>query len=230
MALHSSRSTPNTTRRNSGAVALYRCTVARGAPASDWTVRSISSSRAWVSTEICTSPGMRSPSMRAADEVKVGLAGGREADLDLLVAHPHQQVEHGALAGRAHRVDQRLVAVPQVGGQPAGRRGDGLAGPGPVGQVDGRERGVAMAGHAAGLLMYGLVRGWHRGSRSLADRAGASGRTKTPRRGSRPLWGPAAATKQEQSAKHRCRHYQTSPRATRRARPAPPVTPAPGWP
>ena len=45
MALHSSRSTPNTTRRNSGAVALYMCTVARVAPASDWTVRSISSWR-----------------------------------------------------------------------------------------------------------------------------------------------------------------------------------------
>ena len=49
-----------------------------------------------------------------ADEVEVGLAGRREADLDLLVAHPDQQVEHAALAGRAHRVDQRLVAVAQV--------------------------------------------------------------------------------------------------------------------
>ena len=64
---------------------------------------------------------------------------------------------------------------------------------------------------AAGLLMYGLVRGLHRRSRSLADRAGASGHAKPPRRGSRPLWGPAAATKQEQSAKHRPRPYQTPP-------------------
>ena len=147
---HSSRPTPNTTRRNSGAVALYRCTVARGAPASDCTVRSMSSSRAWVSTEICTSPGMTSSVDQAADEVEVGLARRREPDLDLLVAHPHQQVEHGALAGRAHRVDQRLVAVAQVGGQPARRGGDRLAGPGPVRQAYGRNGGVAVAGHTAG--------------------------------------------------------------------------------
>ena len=36
-----------------------------------------------------------------AHEVEVGLAGGREADLDLLVAHLDQQVEHPALARRA---------------------------------------------------------------------------------------------------------------------------------
>lgn len=47
-----------TTRRNSGEVALYRCTVARGAPTSDSTVRSIRSSRAWVSTEMVTSSGI----------------------------------------------------------------------------------------------------------------------------------------------------------------------------
>ena len=84
MALHSSRSTPNTTRRNSGAVALYRCTVARGAPASDWTVRSISSSRAWVSTEICTSPGMRSSSMRDRTKLKSAwLADGKPTSISL---------------------------------------------------------------------------------------------------------------------------------------------------
>src|SRR5437667_11445318 len=35
---------------------------------------------------------------------------------DLLVPHPDQQLEHRVLAGRAHRVDQRLVAVPEIGG------------------------------------------------------------------------------------------------------------------
>ena len=90
-----------------------------------------------------------------ADEVEVGLAGGREADLDLLVAQPDQQLEHRVLAGRAHRVDQRLVAVPEIGRQPARRRGDGLGGPGAVGEVDGFERHVAMTRHAAGLLAYG---------------------------------------------------------------------------
>jgi hypothetical protein len=35
-----------------------------------------------------------------ADEVEVGLARAREADLDLLVAHLHEELEHGQLAGR----------------------------------------------------------------------------------------------------------------------------------
>ena len=56
-----------------------------------------------------------------AHEGEVGLAGAREADLDLLVAHRDEQLEHPQLAGRAHRVDQGLVAVTQVGGQPARR-------------------------------------------------------------------------------------------------------------
>src|SRR5450755_3528879 len=90
---------------------------------------------------------------QAADEVELGLAGGREADLDLLVPHPYQQVEHGALAGRVHRVDQGLVAVPQVGRQPPRRRGDRARGPLPVGQVDRAERLVAVTGHAGRALI-----------------------------------------------------------------------------
>lgn len=58
-----SRSLRKTTRRKSGAVALYRCTVARSAPTRLSMVRSISSSRAWVSTEIVTSSGIASSSM-----------------------------------------------------------------------------------------------------------------------------------------------------------------------
>src|SRR5271157_31234 len=90
-----------------------------------------------------------------AHEVEVGLARGREPDLDLLVAHPHQQVEHLVLAGRAHRVDQRLVAVPEIGRQPARGLRDGPGGPGAVGQLDRLERRVAMTRHATRLLMYG---------------------------------------------------------------------------
>ena len=71
-----------------------------------------------------------------ADEVEVGLAGRREADLDLLVAHADQQVEHAALAGRAHRVDQRLVAVAQVDRTPHRCAVDDLVGPGAVGHRD----------------------------------------------------------------------------------------------
>ena len=126
--MHSALSTWKTTRRNSGAVALYMWMVAVLAPTIDSAVRSIRSSRAWVSTETVTSSGIRSSLDQLADEVEVGLAGGGKSDLDLLVAHPHQQVEHLVLAGRGHRVDQRLVAVAQIGGQPARRPGDHFAG------------------------------------------------------------------------------------------------------
>ncbi len=69
-----------------------------------------------------------------ADEVEVGLAGRREADLDLLVAHADQEVEHAALAGGAHRVDQRLVAVAQIHRAPQGGAGDDAVGPRAVGE------------------------------------------------------------------------------------------------
>ena len=68
-----------------------------------------------------------------ADEVELRLAGRREPDLDLLVAHAHQQVEHGVLAGGVHRIDQRLVAVAQVGRQPARGLRDDPVWPPPVG-------------------------------------------------------------------------------------------------
>ncbi len=58
--MHSASLTLNTTRRNSSAVALYMWMFARLAPTSDCAVRSIRSSRAWVSTEIWTSSGIAS--------------------------------------------------------------------------------------------------------------------------------------------------------------------------
>lgn len=59
-----------TTRRKVGAVALYRWTVARRAPTSDSTVRSISSSRACVRTEIVTSSGIAPSSMMERTKAK----------------------------------------------------------------------------------------------------------------------------------------------------------------
>ena len=56
-----------------------------------------------------------------AHEVEVGLRRRREADLDLLVAHLHERLEHLALAHRVHRVDERLVAVSEVDRAPARR-------------------------------------------------------------------------------------------------------------
>ena len=83
-ALHSSRSMRNTTLRKIGAVALYRCTVARRAPRIDWTDRSIRSSRAWVRTEILTSSGMRSPSTSSRTKSKsVWLAAGNPTSISL---------------------------------------------------------------------------------------------------------------------------------------------------
>ena len=72
-----------------------------------------------------------------AHEVEVGLARRQEPDLDLLVAHPHEQVEHPLLALGVHRVDERLVAVPEVDGAPSGCLSDPLRRPGAVGQLHG---------------------------------------------------------------------------------------------
>ena len=84
-ARHSARpspSQPNTTRRKIGAAALYMCTVACRAPASDWTVRSISSSRAWVSTEMRTSSGTEPFSIRPRmNSNSVWLAAGKPTSI-----------------------------------------------------------------------------------------------------------------------------------------------------
>ena len=103
---------------------------------------SISSSRACVSTWIVTSSGIRSCFDELAHEVEIGLRGGREADLDLLEAHAHQQVEHAALALGPHRLDQRLVAVAQIDAAPDRRALDDAGRPLSVGQVDRLERPV----------------------------------------------------------------------------------------
>ncbi len=67
-----------------GAAALYRWTVARLAPISDMTVRSISSSRAWVSTEIVTSSGTEPDWIRSRMKSKsVWLAAGKPTSISL---------------------------------------------------------------------------------------------------------------------------------------------------
>jgi hypothetical protein len=71
-----------------------------------------------------------------AAEVEVGLACAGEADLDVLVAHPHEQVEHPLLAFGVHRVDECLVAVTQVHRRPPGGLGQPVGRPGPVREVD----------------------------------------------------------------------------------------------
>jgi hypothetical protein len=68
----------------------------------------------------------------------------------------HQQVEEALLLLAVHRIDQRLVAVAHVGGEPARRFGDRLRRPLPVGQVDLREGTVfyaRIAQHGASPLI-----------------------------------------------------------------------------
>ncbi len=125
-----------------------------------------------------------------ADEVEVGLARRREADLDLLVAEPDEQVEHPHLALDVHRVDERLVAVAQVDRAPARGGLDAPVWPGAVRQLDAQllvEGDVAPEGHAGGLL--GVDRGGHLGFLACGVGLGA-GRAEPPRRGGRPVSGP----------------------------------------
>ncbi|MCY1433865.1 hypothetical protein D9M71_499050 [compost metagenome] len=79
---------------------------------------------------------------QVADEVEVGFGSGGEGHLDLLQAHFDQGFEETQLLRRVHRLDQRLVAVAQVGAAPDRHFGDGLGRPGTVRQVDGREGAV----------------------------------------------------------------------------------------
>ena len=84
MLVMPSRSRPNTTRRCSAEVELYRCMIARGAPSIDSKVRSIRWSRAWVSTWIVTSSGIRSSSTSCRTKSKsVWLADGKPTSISL---------------------------------------------------------------------------------------------------------------------------------------------------
>ena len=183
-------------------------------------MRSISSGRAWVSTWIVTSSGMASVVDDLADEVEVGLARGREADLDLLVAHADEQLEHAPLAGGAHGVDQGLVAVAQVDRAPQRCLRDPRVRPGAVGQGYGLdqlvERLVAVDGHLRRALDVP-------GGLAVGDRAGGGasaadcGDGMTSRRA--PLGVP------DQDEDRRTRHHrdegpvgQTPPRQRRSSR------------
>ena len=110
--------------------------------------------------------GDRTVVHQGAHEVEVGLRGGREANLDLLEAHGHKQVEDGALGLGPHGLDEGLVAVAQVGAQPAGGGGDALVRPGAVGQVDGGDvkEGPVLGKRHTGGLLGGGAGVTHRGS------------------------------------------------------------------
>ena len=100
----------------------------------------------------------------AAHEVEVGLRGGGKAHLDFLEADVHQRLEQLHLARAVHGLEQRLVAVAQVGGEPHGRAGEGVGGPAAVREGDGGGGLVFAAGlvdhdglHESGGRWRGLV-------------------------------------------------------------------------
>ncbi|MNF31098.1 hypothetical protein D3C84_118510 [compost metagenome] len=91
-----------------------------------------------------------------AHEVEVCVGGRRESHFDFLQADLDQRLEETHFLGGVHRLDQRLVAVAQVGAAPDRHFGDGLRRPGAVRQVDGGE-GAVLAGrvfqHAHGAIL-----------------------------------------------------------------------------
>ena len=160
------------------------------------------------------------------DEVEVGLAGRREADLDLLVAHAHQQVEHPPLALGAHRVDQGLVAVAQVDGAPARGLGHALGRPGAVRQVDrgaGLCWGMGWGGHD-GLLLSRCEWVWtwktgcgHNDQGETRVNSATGCRPKRPRRGDEE---EASATCREATLRHPCAKDRSAPAYSLAAQPA----------
>ena len=77
-----------------------------------------------------------------AHEIEIGLRGRGKSHFDFLEAYLHQHVEHAALAGAIHGLDQRLVSVAQIDAAPCRRRSNEAARPGPIIQVDGGKGAV----------------------------------------------------------------------------------------
>jgi hypothetical protein len=77
-----------------------------------------------------------------ANEIELGLRSRREADLDLLEADAQKHLEHAQLALRIHGLDQRLVAIAQIGAEPDRSARQHGIGPGAVTQGDRGERSV----------------------------------------------------------------------------------------
>ena len=86
--------------------------------------------------------GNQSLDDQLAREVVVGLRRRRKPDLDLLVAHLHQEPEHPQLAVGIHRLDQRLIAIAQIHAAPDRGCIDRARGPLPLGQRHGRHGAV----------------------------------------------------------------------------------------
>ena len=89
-----------------------------------------------------------------ADEVVIGFGSRREADLDLLEAHRHEQIPETQLALGIHRVDESLVAVTQIDGAPTRRTLQSLA----RHVRSGKSNGTCLS--YATYLLYGILLGF----------------------------------------------------------------------
>ncbi len=80
-----------------------------------------------------------------------------KADLDLLEAELDQKIEHPPLAVGSHRLDQGLIAVPQIDAAPSRRPVYDLRRPAAVGQGNRRKGAVFVNGHSGHqkLLLQG---------------------------------------------------------------------------
>ena len=112
---------------------------------------------------------------------KSGWLADGKPDLDLLEAHLHDGVEHPPLAGRVHRVDERLVAVAQVDRAPQRRLLMRWSGQVRSGSVERAERPVLVEGHP--LRGHGF-RG-HQVFLVFSGRDGSRGKEKPPAMGRR---------------------------------------------
>ncbi len=87
----------------------------------------------------------------AAHEVEFGLRGRREGDLDFLEADGAERPEHAHLLLAVHRLEQRLIAVAQIGAHPDRRLGDDAVRPVAVDESDRGKRAV----FAVGVVQHG---------------------------------------------------------------------------
>ncbi len=118
--------------------------MARRAPRRLSMVRSMSSSRACVMTMSVTSSGTSFSSMSVAHRAEIRVGRGGEAHFDFLEPHVDEHLEQALLGLAAHRLEQRLVAIAQVGAAPDRRGGELARRPLAVGQGDGGERTVSL--------------------------------------------------------------------------------------
>ncbi len=83
---------------------------------------------------------------QGTDEIEIRLRRRGKADLDFLDADLDVQREHAALALDVHRLDQRLIAVTQIGGEPDRRTFERAVGPGALGKIERAIGGVLPGG------------------------------------------------------------------------------------